>query len=122
MSTPLSALAAIISNQVAALEAAYAEKSIPVPSLDAPFIPNPLDFDPSLAPTKAVIVAAAAQLLASVRSPIETLQEYGPGMYLSATLGFVVETNIPDILAEGDGQGLHVKDISAQTGVDASYI
>ncbi|KAG5645605.1 hypothetical protein DXG03_005743 [Asterophora parasitica] len=99
--TPLSALAAIISSNVKSLEAAYATHGADFPSLDDPFRPTPLDFDPTLHQTKALIVAAAAQILASVRSPIETLQEYAPGMYWTATLGFVVDANIPDILNEG---------------------
>ncbi|KAG5336711.1 Sterigmatocystin 8-O-methyltransferase [Termitomyces sp. J132] len=122
MATSLSALANIIVTNVAALEAAYAEKGATFPSLDDPFRPTPMDFDTSLAPTKALIVAAAAQILACVRSPIETLQEYSPGMYLTATLGFVVDTNIPDILNEGNPEGVHVKDIAAQIEVEPSYI
>ncbi|KAG6888544.1 hypothetical protein C0995_007556 [Termitomyces sp. Mi166 len=101
MATPLSALTNLISINVAALEATYADKGVTFPSLDDPFVPTSLDFDPSLAPTKALIVAAAAQILATVRSPIEMLQEYSPGMYFTATLGFVVDTNIPDLLSKG---------------------
>lgn len=122
MTSPLSALANIISSNAQNLEAAYAKSGAEFPSLDDPFRPTPLDFDPTLDQTKALIVAAAAQLLATVRSPIEMLQEYSPGMYWTATLGFVVDTNIPDILNEGGRQGVHVKDISAQNGVDPSYI
>ncbi|KAG6861524.1 hypothetical protein C0995_015257 [Termitomyces sp. Mi166 len=121
MATPLSALANLISTNVAALEAAYAEKGAKFPSLDDPFRPT-MHFDPGLAPTKALIVAAAAQIIATVRSPIEMLQEYSPGMYFTATLGFIVDTNIPDILNEGGPEGVHVKDISTQNGVDPSYI
>ncbi|KAG6848863.1 hypothetical protein H0H93_013351 [Arthromyces matolae] len=120
--SPLSTLSALISTQVAILEDVYAERSTPLPSLDEPFAPNPLDFDPSLASTKALIVAAAAQLMAIVRPPVETLMEYTPGMYFSATIGFVVDVNIPDIMAETGAQGIHVKDLSTQTGVEASYI
>ncbi|KAG6817821.1 hypothetical protein H0H87_003229 [Tephrocybe sp. NHM501043] len=122
MATPLSALANLITTNVAALEAAYAEKGATFPSLNDPFQPTPLDFDPTLGPTKALIVAAAAQILATVRSPVEMLQEYSPGMYFTTTLGFVVDVNIPEILNEGGPEGVHVKDISAQNGIDPSYI
>lgn len=98
MASPLSALLIIISSNVQTLEAAYAKAGATFPSLDDPFSPTPLDFDPSLKETKKLIVAAAAQLLATVCSPIETLQEYSPGMNWTATLGFVVDTNVPDIL------------------------
>ncbi|KAG6910307.1 hypothetical protein DXG01_011704 [Tephrocybe rancida] len=122
MASPLRALANLITTNVDALEAAYAEKGATFPSLDDPFRPTPLDFDPTLGPTKALIIAAAAQILATVCSPIEMLQEYSPGMYWTATLGFVVDANIPDILNEGGPEGVHVKDISTQNGVDPSYI
>ncbi|KAG6845853.1 hypothetical protein H0H87_002544 [Tephrocybe sp. NHM501043] len=122
MSTPLSALVNLISINVAALEAAYTEKGASFPSLDDLYQPSPLDFDPALAQTKSVIVAAAAQLLATVRLPFEALHDYAPGAYFTSTLGFAVESNIPDIIQElGGPQGAHVKDISARNGVDASY-
>lgn len=98
MASPLTALAALISSNVQSLEAAYASAGAAFPSLDDPFAPTPLDFDPALAQTKQLIVAAAAQILAAVRSPIETLQERSQAMYWTATLGFVVDANVPEIL------------------------
>lgn len=98
MTTPLTALATIITSNVQTLEAAYAQAGSTFPSLDDPFSPEPLDSDPSLKEMKKLIVAAAAQILATVRSPPETLMEYSPSTYLTMTLGFVVDTNIPDIL------------------------
>ncbi|RDB21483.1 4-O-methyltransferase 1 [Hypsizygus marmoreus] len=122
MTSPLTALVNIISSNVQSLEGAYAKAETPFPSLDDPFRPTLLDFDPSLAETRNLIVAAAAQLLATVRSPIEMLQDYAPGMYWTATLGFVVDVNVPDILKDAGPQGLHVKEISAINGIDPSYL
>jgi hypothetical protein len=86
------------------LEETYAREGVTFPSLDAKFRPSALDRDPSVVQTERLIVAAAAQILATVRSPVETLHEYSPGLYWTATLGFVVDTNIPDILKEGGAQ------------------
>jgi hypothetical protein len=108
MASPLSALVQIISSNVQRLEAAYSSSGTPLPSLNDLFAPGPLDQDPATLEASQQIVAAASQLIASVRSPEVTIREYAPGMYLSACLGFVVENNIPEILKEA---GPQVRDI-----------
>lgn len=102
MADPLTALANIISTGVGALTKAYSQNGLQFPSLDDPFKPAPLsiDSDPSLVEHKALIAAAAAQILAMVRPPVETILELSSGMYGTATCSFVVDTNIPDILKE----------------------
>jgi len=102
MADPLTALANIISTGVGALTKAYSQNGLQFPSLDDPFQPAPLsiDSDPSLVEHKALIAAAAAQILAMVRPPVETFLELSSGMYGTATCSFVVDTNIPDILKE----------------------
>ncbi|KAJ6475817.1 S-adenosyl-L-methionine-dependent methyltransferase [Mycena vitilis] len=115
----LAALAQLITTGVQTLEDAYTKQGIPYPSLDAPFQPTPLDFDPALFQTAHLIVAAASQLIATVRSPMETIQAYAASMHVTSTLGFVVDADIPDVLKDAGSQGLHVKDIAAVNGIDA---
>ncbi|KAG6815873.1 hypothetical protein H0H87_010616 [Tephrocybe sp. NHM501043] len=124
MSNPsaLRALSDIIAANVTILEDAYAKEGTSFPSLDESFKWSPLDTNPLLAETRQLIAAAAAQLVATVRSPVEMLQEYSPGMYLTVTLGTVVDINVPDILRDAGPEGLHVNDISVKNGVDPSYI
>ncbi|KAJ7593960.1 S-adenosyl-L-methionine-dependent methyltransferase [Mycena floridula] len=122
MDNPLQALVALISTQVRNLESAYSKSQIPFPSLDKPFQPSPLDFDPELAEARRLIVAAAAQLIATVRSPPEVLLEESAAVYTTTNLAMVEDIHIPDILAEGPATGMHIDDISAINGVDASYI
>jgi hypothetical protein len=50
--------------------------------------------------SQALIVAAADQILAMLRPPVQTFTEMSFGMYGMATLAFVIDTNIPDILKE----------------------
>lgn len=100
MTTPLAELAQLISSGVKTLEDAYTKQGIPFPSLDAPFQPTPLDFDPALFQTAHLIVAAASQLIATVRSPMETVQAYAASMHVTSTLGFVVDADIPDVLRD----------------------
>ncbi len=74
------------------------------PSLDEPFAPSPLDNDQVLAQTTRVLVAAAAQIIATVRPPMDTIQDYAPAMYMSATLGTAVDINLADILKNSGSQ------------------
>ncbi|KAH8981148.1 S-adenosyl-L-methionine-dependent methyltransferase [Lactarius akahatsu] len=120
--SPLVALARIISQGVQTLESAYSKKNLSFPSLDEPFKPSPLDDDPDVGNTTRLVIAAAFQIIATVRPPQETILDYAPAMYLSATLGVVDEANIADALKEAGPKGLHVNDISTKTGVDSDKL
>ncbi|KAI0267868.1 S-adenosyl-L-methionine-dependent methyltransferase [Gloeopeniophorella convolvens] len=119
MPDDLTALVQILSQSVTTLQESYAKKGAPFPSLDDPFKPGPLDDDPGVADTTRLIVAAAYQIIATVRSPLETIQDYAPAMYLSSSLGLVDEADVADAVKEAGPQGLHIKDISSKTGVES---
>ncbi|KAF8986554.1 S-adenosyl-L-methionine-dependent methyltransferase [Cyathus striatus] len=119
----LQSLTSIITDNVKVVEDAYTSNNLPVPSLNELFKPSALEGDPKVLEAKQLIVASAAQLIATVRSPAETVMNYAGDMFTTATLGFAVEVNIADILkAYGDEKGLHVSQISSYNGVDASYL
>lgn len=137
MTTPLFALANTLINGILTLESVYAKNATSFPSLDEPFVPNALDNDAVLAATTRLIVGAAAQIIATVRPPVETLQDYALSMYTPAALGLAVDCNFADVL-ESVGpevrqymvllflapdhsrtcQGLHSRDIAQQVGLD----
>ena len=100
----LAALARIISQGVQTLESAYSKKGLSFPSLDKPFKPGPLDNDPDVGNTTRLVVAAACQIIATVRPPLDTILLQAPAMYLSASLGVVDEANIADVLKEAGPQ------------------
>ena len=106
MSSPshLSTLVDLLAAQVKDLEAAYAKAGQPIPTLDDPFQPGPLDMDPAVAGIKRVIVAAADQLIQTVRFPVETLQIGATSLYVTTVLGLVEEYNIADILIQAGPQ------------------
>ncbi|KAI0043617.1 S-adenosyl-L-methionine-dependent methyltransferase [Auriscalpium vulgare] len=114
---PLLALAAIISAGARTLEDAYAQQGHTFPSLNESFRPGPLDGDMALADTTRLIVAAAHQIIATVRAPLDTFQDYAPAMYLTSSLGFVDQTDIADVLKEAPA-GLHVNDIGKKINVE----
>ncbi|KAE9406446.1 S-adenosyl-L-methionine-dependent methyltransferase [Gymnopus androsaceus JB14] len=122
MSDPLKGLIEILTTQTAILQAAYAKTGAEVPSVDSPFQFSPLELDPSLKEARDLVVAAATQLIATAQSPMDVLFSKMTGLYDTVTLGFVIDVNIPEILKEAGEQGTHVKEISAKTGVDSSYI
>lgn len=103
MTDALRNLALSILSGVDALEAAYSKAGISLPSLDDSFVPSPLDKDGAVRDAQRLVASAASQIIAHARQPMESLQEYAMGMYMTATLGFVVDANIPDIL-KGAGQ------------------
>jgi len=98
MTSSLRTLANTILSGVDAIEAAYSKAGVPLPSLDELFAPSPLDGDASLMDAQRLVAGAAAQIIVSARQPMETLQDYAMGTYMTASLGFVVDANVPDIL------------------------
>ncbi|KAF9072576.1 S-adenosyl-L-methionine-dependent methyltransferase [Rhodocollybia butyracea] len=122
MSDPLTALLQIISTQTTVLQTAYSKADSSVPSINTPFQPTPLEFDPRVTEARHLIVAAATQLIATVQSPIEFLQAQAGGMFDTVIVGFIIDVNVPEILREAGPEGLHVDDLSTATGVDASYL
>jgi|SRR5882762_9140818 len=100
MTSPLSALLSIISSGVHTLESTYSQHGSNFPTLDDPYKPDVLEQDPAVVEATRLVVAAAAQLIAAVRLPENTIREYAPSMYTSSSMLFVLETNVPDILHE----------------------
>jgi len=100
MASPLSTLVSIISSGVHTLESIYSKHGAEFPSLDDPYKPVAFEEDPDYVESTRLVVAAAAQLLATVRDPEDAIREYAPSMFISSSMSFVVETNVPDILHE----------------------
>lgn len=76
MCTPLSAISNILTSGIANIESAYVQRGVPFPSLDEPFQPSEFD-DGDLMETTNLVLAAAAQLIAMLKPPHQTLGEGG---------------------------------------------
>ncbi|KIK56327.1 hypothetical protein GYMLUDRAFT_230198 [Collybiopsis luxurians FD-317 M1] len=124
MAEALKALVNIISTETSTLLSLYATNHTEFPSLEEPWAAKSpeLEFDPALVRARQLIVAAAAQLIATVQPPTDFLQDAAPSMMKPATLGVIIDVNIPEILQEAGPQGLHVREISVATGVEESYL
>lgn len=66
-------LLAIINTGVASIEKAYSEADIPLPNLDELYTPN--NVEESVASTIILVVAAASQLISTLRNPGQLLYE-----------------------------------------------
>jgi hypothetical protein len=97
---PLRTLLDILSTQVDNIEANYAKAGVSYPSLDQPFVPSPMDHDPQTVMATQVAVAAATQLLATLRSPLDSLWSMAIGTVTTAVLGAAEDANIADLIFE----------------------
>jgi hypothetical protein len=75
----LGALSALISSGVASIEATYAKNGEKPPTLEDPFRgPGPLDVE--VMQSAAVVIAAAGQLIATLRLPPQSILDASAGV------------------------------------------
>ncbi|PIL29529.1 hypothetical protein GSI_08337 [Ganoderma sinense ZZ0214-1] len=122
----LRALHAVIGTAIDDIERVYRERSqdypVDYPSLDEPYygtaqhtpqeeLVESLKDDPAVVTASMRIVAACAQLSATVNKPWLGLMEDMLWPHLSAAIGFLETANIVEILREAGPGGLHVQEI-----------
>ncbi|KAF9270532.1 S-adenosyl-L-methionine-dependent methyltransferase [Marasmius fiardii PR-910] len=122
MSSTLKSLAEIISSAVMNLESQYSMQGLKYPSLDDPYSPTALDDVAEVADARRFIIAAAAQLIASVSLPNDIMKDCSTAMYTTATLGFAVDTDISNLLEKAGPEGLHVDRLAETTGLDSAHL
>jgi hypothetical protein len=94
---PLSALLAIISDGVEGIRSAYSSQGSDIPSLDEPYIPDPIERKVGSAVD--LVVAAAFQLIATLRHPTGSIIEASGGVCCTIflLLSFTALTKPPDV-------------------------
>ncbi|KAJ7252096.1 S-adenosyl-L-methionine-dependent methyltransferase [Mycena haematopus] len=119
-------LANLISQAVDTIEGIYATTNATPPPLNKPWDPkDPSEakgLDPAVMEAKTILVAAAAQLVATVRDPMSTFLSISDGVPLLACLRTVSELNVVEILREAGPQGLHVKGIASLSKTDPELL
>jgi hypothetical protein len=95
----LDALLAIISSGVAEIKHAYASAGRIVPDLDTPYVPDIVE--PSLETTRALVVAAASQLVAAVGNPGKLIIETTAAVSVISPLQANRGCDTTSILAKG---------------------
>lgn len=133
MSTPsdptlaeLEDLHALIGSSISQIKyhLASTDDGHPFPSLNTPFSPaseiprsHPTVMDASLR-----IIAAAYQMIATVRPPGLSIMISSMQYYIPAAIKFAIDAHIPEIIREAGPDGAHVKDISYFNGADPQKI
>ncbi|KIJ51883.1 hypothetical protein M422DRAFT_99910, partial [Sphaerobolus stellatus SS14] len=124
--SPLKQLSNFISDNVDVVDDRCKALGHEYPSLHEPFNPfNPaeaLTRDPVTVQNIIVIVAAADQLIATARLPINTTADLAFGFHTYSALQAVTTASIPEILREVGPHGTHSKDIATKTYLDADKI
>ncbi|KAJ7748947.1 S-adenosyl-L-methionine-dependent methyltransferase [Mycena metata] len=119
-------LADIISTAVGKMEAAYERDGHLLPSLDTPFDPadsaESLRREPDVAAAIMDILAAAAQISATVRDPSRTVVQTALAFNISSCLRVASELNVVEIIRDAPSQASHVKEIAALASVDSNLL
>lgn len=134
----LDGLLQLINENVRQIQSAYAAGVRRFPTLDDPFALSPIDA--TLKQATALVVAAAAQLIATVQSPATTVMDAACGvsaavspvnpdssltftsarrqMYLSSSIAVIEKLDIAEVLRDAGPNGLHIRDIGKQVGTN----
>ncbi|GJE88029.1 O-methyltransferase [Phanerochaete sordida] len=120
----LVALSQIIQASLNAIQQSLAVKKMEFPSLHTPLTleSEAARMQPEVEKECTVIVAAAYQLIASVRSPVLSITNLGMEYTLSAALGVAITANVPEALKEAGHKGAHVQDIARASNVDPAKL
>ncbi|TFK36398.1 S-adenosyl-L-methionine-dependent methyltransferase [Crucibulum laeve] len=124
--TTLRQLAAIINENVEILEGLAASKGISHPTLDSiynsaspeeQFTRLPEVLDASL-----LAISAASQLVNTLKLPGAAIYERATCYHIPGALRIATDICAVELLRDAGPEGMHVKDIAAKTGTEASMI
>ncbi|KAF9261125.1 S-adenosyl-L-methionine-dependent methyltransferase, partial [Marasmius fiardii PR-910] len=102
--------------------------SVPIdfPSLDSPYDPTSpsenLTAHPEVFSAINKIVAACGQMSATVQPPFLTICDATMGYHLPSCMRLFEASHTPEILKKAGPNGMHVKDIAEENGVDATKL
>ncbi|KAJ7073917.1 S-adenosyl-L-methionine-dependent methyltransferase [Mycena amicta] len=120
-------LLALLTQSIDSLTSLYASAGHPLPSLDAPFEPKtPAEefrlSSPGVMDATRQIVAAAGQIIASVRDPVIGVMLTAHSFNVPACLRVASELNVTEILREAGEEGVAAEMIAAYSGVDPGLL
>ncbi|KAJ7488300.1 O-methyltransferase [Mycena latifolia] len=119
-------LADIITQGVETMERVYGEAGLALPALDQPFRRNDpaeaLRQTPDVTAAVKNIMAAAAQLTATVGDPVKLAVNSAFAFHVPSCLRAASEINVVEILREGGPEGVHAREIAAPSGTNPDLI
>ncbi|KLO13199.1 S-adenosyl-L-methionine-dependent methyltransferase [Schizopora paradoxa] len=124
MAENLKALAALINDAVANIDSRCVELESPFPSLHTPISPDapPARADQVVSDNVSILLSAATQLIASVKSPHTYIFNAACAYYLPSSIRVATDSHVPEILANAGPEGMHVNEISAKNGIQPSKL
>ncbi|KAJ7090732.1 O-methyltransferase [Mycena belliarum] len=121
MASTLIELSDIISSSVAAIDARCKALSRTYPNLNNPTNSEEdesLEHDSEIVAVTNIVLAAAAQLIASVQLPSRAILDTSRSFVLSAAMSAISESATAEIIREAGPQGCHIHEIGKKNGVD----
>ncbi|KAF8990766.1 O-methyltransferase [Cyathus striatus] len=122
LSSPLRLLGRLITSSIEQIEAQLEREGVTYPSLQGPFDPTSKAesalLHPDVLSASSLIIAAASQLIATVRHPAQTVIDNSAAFHLGTSLRAVIETNIVEIIRDGGSMGVHVDEVAKKTNTD----
>ncbi|KAI0320587.1 O-methyltransferase [Amylostereum chailletii] len=124
MADILQSLATIIVESVSVISLRCTETGKHFPTLDEEFTDQSQEIrsDGDVESATIRIVAAAAQLIATVRPPSLTLLDRSTGFLLSSALSIASRTCTAEVLREAGAEGRHINAIGREVGVEPSKL
>ncbi|CAA7268218.1 unnamed protein product [Cyclocybe aegerita] len=122
MSDQLTALSSLISNGITEIAKKYAERGQSYPILADPAAGDGIMDDADITKATNTVLAAAAQLIETLRKPADVLMDTVYAMHTTSALRVAVETGIAELLREAGPDGLHIKVIGDKVGVDGDKL
>ncbi|KAE9386357.1 O-methyltransferase [Gymnopus androsaceus JB14] len=115
-------LGQIITDSIDIIERRMADASLSFPSLDEPFnstskVESVL-VEPDMSKATSHIIAAAAQLTATVRRPVQTIMDDALAFHLSWCIRAAIDGSLVEIVREAGPQGIHINDIARKNKTD----
>ncbi|KAJ7828335.1 O-methyltransferase [Mycena leptocephala] len=126
----LRTLGELIFKSIQTIESRLEQEHLKFPALKEPFDPagraESVLLETEICLARSCIVAAALQLIAMVRSPVESIIETGLLFHLSSCIRATVESNMVEIIREAVAlsrnsrclKGIHVNDIAQKNHTD----
>ncbi|KAJ7752262.1 O-methyltransferase [Mycena olivaceomarginata] len=118
----LRVLGELILDSIETIESRFSHEDIDFPALANPFNgeckAESILLEPEISTARSYIVAAASQLIAMVRSPVQTMVENGLVFHLPSCIRAAVESNVVEIIREAGSQGIHANDIAKKNNTD----
>ncbi|KAJ7611513.1 O-methyltransferase [Mycena polygramma] len=115
-------LGELILDSIDAIEARLDAEAVEFPALADPFEPTTraesVLLEAEMLTATSHIVAAASQLIAMVRSPVQTIMENSLLFHLPSCMRAAIESNMVEIIRESGSRGIHANEIAKINNTD----